>query len=134
MGSILAHIVLNKSYIYNVIVGSGDAVLFFRFVFIIGTSVVFAFKSLQRRGLSYLQLLRKVTWRTAVLLLLGFCFLNYSPKDGPRKWETSDIDMNVDILCQAQFQFQSVILKIKWYLNFKKDQIKPEVLVINKNQ
>ncbi|XP_008320341.1 heparan-alpha-glucosaminide N-acetyltransferase isoform X2 [Cynoglossus semilaevis] len=53
------------------------------FVFIIGTSVVFAFKSLQRRGLSYLQLLRKVTWRTAVLLLLGFCFLNYSPKDGP---------------------------------------------------
>lgn len=42
--------------------------------------------------------------------------------------------MNVDILCQAQFQFQSVILKIKWYLNFKKDQIKPEVLVINKNQ
>lgn len=85
MGSILAHIVLNKSYIYNVIVGSGDAVLFFRFVFIIGTSVVFAFKSLQRRGLSYLQLLRKVTWRTAVLLLLGFCFLNYSPKDGPRK-------------------------------------------------
>uniref|UniRef100_A0A3B4F7R1 Heparan-alpha-glucosaminide N-acetyltransferase-like n=1 Tax=Pundamilia nyererei TaxID=303518 RepID=A0A3B4F7R1_9CICH len=55
------------------------------FVFVIGTSVVLAFSSMQRRGVSRLQLLRKITWRTVVLLLLGFCFLNYSPKDGPRR-------------------------------------------------
>ncbi|XP_023281495.1 heparan-alpha-glucosaminide N-acetyltransferase-like isoform X1 [Seriola lalandi dorsalis] len=56
------------------------------FVFIIGTSVVLAFRSMQRRGVSRLQLLRKVTWRTVVLLMLGFCFLNYSPRDGPLSW------------------------------------------------
>ncbi|XP_028324856.1 heparan-alpha-glucosaminide N-acetyltransferase isoform X2 [Gouania willdenowi] len=53
------------------------------FVFVIGTSVVLAFRSMQRRGVSRLQLLKKITWRTAVLLGLGFCFLNYSPRDGP---------------------------------------------------
>ncbi|XP_008299248.1 heparan-alpha-glucosaminide N-acetyltransferase [Stegastes partitus] len=53
------------------------------FVFIIGTSVVLAFSSMQRKGVSRLQLLQKITWRTVVLLMLGFCFLNYSPKDGP---------------------------------------------------
>uniref|UniRef100_UPI0037E8D68B heparan-alpha-glucosaminide N-acetyltransferase n=1 Tax=Semicossyphus pulcher TaxID=241346 RepID=UPI0037E8D68B len=52
------------------------------FVFIIGTSVVLAFRSMQRRGVSQLQLLRKITWRTVVLVMLGFCFLNYSPRDG----------------------------------------------------
>ncbi|XP_042289176.1 heparan-alpha-glucosaminide N-acetyltransferase isoform X3 [Thunnus maccoyii] len=56
------------------------------FVFIIGTSVVLAFRSMQRRGVSRLQLLRKITWRTVVLLMLGFCFLNYSPRDGPLSW------------------------------------------------
>ncbi|KAG7512437.1 heparan-alpha-glucosaminide N-acetyltransferase-like [Solea senegalensis] len=56
------------------------------FVFIIGTSVVLAFRSMQRKGVSHLQLLRKITWRTIVLLLLGFCFLNYSPRDGPLSW------------------------------------------------
>ncbi|XP_077586209.1 heparan-alpha-glucosaminide N-acetyltransferase [Stigmatopora nigra] len=56
------------------------------FVFIIGTSVVLAFRSAQKRGLSRLQLLKKITWRTAVLLTLGFCFLNYSPRDGPLSW------------------------------------------------
>lgn len=56
-----------------------------RFVFIIGTSVVLAFNSMQRRGVSRLQLLRKITWRTVVLLMLGFCFLNYSPRDGQRR-------------------------------------------------
>ncbi|XP_057704672.1 heparan-alpha-glucosaminide N-acetyltransferase [Corythoichthys intestinalis] len=56
------------------------------FVFIIGTSVVLAFRSMQRRGVGRLQLLRKITWRTAVLLTLGFCFLNYSPRDGPLSW------------------------------------------------
>ncbi|XP_031140076.1 heparan-alpha-glucosaminide N-acetyltransferase isoform X2 [Sander lucioperca] len=52
------------------------------FVFIIGTSVVLAFRSMQRRGVSRQQLLRKITWRTVVLLMLGFCFINYSPRDG----------------------------------------------------
>ncbi|XP_015236081.1 PREDICTED: heparan-alpha-glucosaminide N-acetyltransferase-like, partial [Cyprinodon variegatus] len=56
------------------------------FVFIIGTSVVLAFSSMQRRGVSRLQLLRKITWRTVVLMMLGFCFLNYSPRDGPLSW------------------------------------------------
>ncbi|XP_067382880.1 heparan-alpha-glucosaminide N-acetyltransferase isoform X3 [Channa argus] len=56
------------------------------FVFIIGTSVVLAFNSMQNKGVSRLQLLRKITWRTVVLLLLGFCFLNYSPRDGPLSW------------------------------------------------
>ncbi|XP_041866411.1 heparan-alpha-glucosaminide N-acetyltransferase isoform X2 [Melanotaenia boesemani] len=56
------------------------------FVFIIGTSVVLAFNSMQRRGVGRLQLLRKITWRTVVLVMLGFCFLNYSPRDGPLSW------------------------------------------------
>uniref|UniRef100_A0A8C6Q827 Si:dkey-192p21.6 n=1 Tax=Nothobranchius furzeri TaxID=105023 RepID=A0A8C6Q827_NOTFU len=56
------------------------------FVFIIGTSVVLAISSMQRRGVTRLQLLRKITWRTAVLMMLGFCFLNYSPRDGPLSW------------------------------------------------
>ncbi|XP_033835545.2 heparan-alpha-glucosaminide N-acetyltransferase [Periophthalmus magnuspinnatus] len=56
------------------------------FVFIIGTSVVLAFTSMQRRGVGRGQLIRKVAWRTLVLLLLGFCFLNYSPRDGPLSW------------------------------------------------
>ncbi|KAM9804059.1 heparan-alpha-glucosaminide N-acetyltransferase [Neosynchiropus ocellatus] len=56
------------------------------FVFIIGTSVVLAFSSMQRRGVGRLQLLRKITWRTVVLMLLGFCFLNYSPRDGLLSW------------------------------------------------
>ncbi|XP_029306054.1 heparan-alpha-glucosaminide N-acetyltransferase [Cottoperca gobio] len=56
------------------------------FVFIIGTSVVLAFRSMQRRGVSRLQMLRKITWRTVVLLMLGFCFINYSPRDGPLSW------------------------------------------------
>ncbi|XP_054874512.1 heparan-alpha-glucosaminide N-acetyltransferase isoform X3 [Amphiprion ocellaris] len=56
------------------------------FVFIIGTSVVLAFRSMQRKGVSRLQLLRKITWRTVVLLMLGFCFLNYSPRDGLLSW------------------------------------------------
>ncbi|XP_047458205.1 heparan-alpha-glucosaminide N-acetyltransferase isoform X2 [Mugil cephalus] len=56
------------------------------FVFIIGTSVVLAFRSMQRKEVSRLQLLRKFSWRTAVLFLLGFCFINYSPRDGPLSW------------------------------------------------
>ncbi|XP_031434869.1 heparan-alpha-glucosaminide N-acetyltransferase [Clupea harengus] len=56
------------------------------FVFIIGTSVVLAFSSMRRRGVGRLQLLRKLSWRTAVLMLIGFCFINYSPKDGLLSW------------------------------------------------
>ncbi|XP_020565465.1 heparan-alpha-glucosaminide N-acetyltransferase isoform X4 [Oryzias latipes] len=56
------------------------------FVFIMGTSVVLAFSSMQRRGVGRRQLLGKITWRTVVLMLLGFCFLNYSPRDGPLSW------------------------------------------------
>ncbi|XP_034041423.1 heparan-alpha-glucosaminide N-acetyltransferase [Thalassophryne amazonica] len=56
------------------------------FVFIIGSSVVLAFRSMQRRGVSCVQMLRKITWRTVVLLMLGFCFINYSPRDGPLSW------------------------------------------------
>ncbi|XP_036430203.1 heparan-alpha-glucosaminide N-acetyltransferase [Colossoma macropomum] len=52
------------------------------FVFIIGTSVTLAFSSMRRKGVTRLQLLRKLTWRTVVLLLIGFCFINYSPRDG----------------------------------------------------
>ncbi|XP_062376297.1 heparan-alpha-glucosaminide N-acetyltransferase [Sardina pilchardus] len=54
------------------------------FVFIIGTSVVLAFSSMRRRGVGRLQLLRKLSWRSAVLILIGFCFINYSPRDGQR--------------------------------------------------
>ncbi|TNN30401.1 hypothetical protein EYF80_059447 [Liparis tanakae] len=38
-----------------------------RFVFVIGTSVVLAFRSMQRRGVGRRQLLRKMSWRTVVL-------------------------------------------------------------------
>ncbi|XP_017320515.1 heparan-alpha-glucosaminide N-acetyltransferase isoform X5 [Ictalurus punctatus] len=52
------------------------------FVFIIGTSVMLAFSSMRRKGVTRLQLLRKLSWRTVVLILIGFCFINYSPRDG----------------------------------------------------
>lgn len=41
---------------------------------------------MMKRGVSHVQLLRKLTWRTAILLLIGFCFLNYGPTDGPCKY------------------------------------------------
>ncbi|XP_029031579.1 heparan-alpha-glucosaminide N-acetyltransferase isoform X2 [Betta splendens] len=47
------------------------------FVFIIGTSVVLAFTSMQKRGVGRLQLLRKITWRTVALMVIGFCFVNH---------------------------------------------------------
>ena len=64
-----------------------------RFVFIIGTSVVLALRSLQRKGVRRLHQLFKVTWRTVVLLALGFCFLNYSPRDGPRRLEQTHYNL-----------------------------------------
>ncbi|XP_030628625.1 heparan-alpha-glucosaminide N-acetyltransferase [Chanos chanos] len=56
------------------------------FVFIMGTSIVLAFSSMRRRGVNRIQLLRKLTWRTVVLMLIGFCFMNYSPRDGLLSW------------------------------------------------
>ncbi|KAL6487083.1 hypothetical protein MHYP_G00037090 [Metynnis hypsauchen] len=56
------------------------------FVFIIGTSVMLAFNSMRRKGVTRPQLLGKLTWRTVVLLLIGFCFINYSPRDGLLSW------------------------------------------------
>ncbi|XP_052007439.1 heparan-alpha-glucosaminide N-acetyltransferase [Xyrauchen texanus] len=56
------------------------------FVFIIGTSVVLALSSMHRKGVTRFQLLRKITWRTIVLMLIGFCFINYSPRDGLLSW------------------------------------------------
>ncbi|XP_060728609.1 heparan-alpha-glucosaminide N-acetyltransferase isoform X1 [Tachysurus vachellii] len=56
------------------------------FVFIIGTSVMLAFSSMRRKGVTRFQLLRKLSWRTVVLMLIGFCFINYSPRDGLLSW------------------------------------------------
>nr|XP_056706511.1 heparan-alpha-glucosaminide N-acetyltransferase-like [Euleptes europaea] len=61
------------------------------FVFIIGTSVVLAFQVMMKRGVSRMQLVRKLTWRTVVLFLIGVCFLNYGPVDGPLSWSWARI-------------------------------------------
>ncbi|GCB64323.1 hypothetical protein scyTo_0004584 [Scyliorhinus torazame] len=57
------------------------------FVFIIGTSVALSFNSMLRRGIHRLQLLRKLTWRTIILLLIGAFYINYGPADGSFSWE-----------------------------------------------
>ncbi|KPP74953.1 hypothetical protein Z043_105843 [Scleropages formosus] len=61
------------------------------FVFIMGTSIVLAFNVMWRRGVSRLQLLRKVTWRSVVLFLIGVCFMNYSARDGLLSWSWARI-------------------------------------------
>uniref|UniRef100_A0A8C5R243 Heparan-alpha-glucosaminide N-acetyltransferase n=1 Tax=Leptobrachium leishanense TaxID=445787 RepID=A0A8C5R243_9ANUR len=61
------------------------------FVFIIGTSVALAFHSMSKRGVSYFQLMRKLTWRACVLMAIGVFFLNYGPKDGPLSWRWARI-------------------------------------------
>ncbi|XP_038599291.1 heparan-alpha-glucosaminide N-acetyltransferase-like [Tachyglossus aculeatus] len=61
------------------------------FVFILGTSVALAFYAMRRRGVSRAQLLRKLTWRTAVLMIIGVFFLNYGPLDGPLSWSWARI-------------------------------------------
>lgn len=71
----------------------------FRFVFLIGASVVLAFKSILRKGVSRGELLRKITRRTVVQLMLGFCFINYSPRDGPRTCKIYSIAWNQHIIC-----------------------------------
>ncbi|XP_069096296.1 heparan-alpha-glucosaminide N-acetyltransferase-like isoform X1 [Pleurodeles waltl] len=61
------------------------------FVFMIGTSVALAFIALLKRGVTRLQLLRKITWRTIVLMVIGLFFLNYGPADGPLSWSWARI-------------------------------------------
>ncbi|KAL4640938.1 heparan-alpha-glucosaminide N-acetyltransferase-like [Arapaima gigas] len=59
----------------------GDCVMPW-FVFIMGTSIVLAFNVMWRKGVGRRQLLRKVTWRSVVLFLIGICFINYNPTNG----------------------------------------------------
>lgn len=66
-----------------------------RFVFMIGTSVVLAFSSMHKKGVPRLQLLRKLSWRTIVLILIGFCFINYSPRDGLCEYCTNNFDSKI---------------------------------------
>ncbi|XP_060096966.1 heparan-alpha-glucosaminide N-acetyltransferase-like [Heteronotia binoei] len=61
------------------------------FVFIIGTSVALAFHAMTKRGVSRMQLVRKMTWRTVVLFVIGICFLNYGSADGPLSWRWARI-------------------------------------------
>ncbi|XP_059585754.1 heparan-alpha-glucosaminide N-acetyltransferase isoform X2 [Alligator mississippiensis] len=61
------------------------------FVFILGTSVALAFSAMLRRGVTRVQLLRKMMWRTVVLLAIGVFFLNYGPADGPLSWSWARI-------------------------------------------
>ncbi|KAM4636143.1 heparan-alpha-glucosaminide N-acetyltransferase-like [Discoglossus pictus] len=56
------------------------------FVFIIGTSVALAFRSMMKRGVKRWQIVRKLTWRTILLFIIGVLFLNYGPADGPLSW------------------------------------------------
>ncbi|XP_077310059.1 heparan-alpha-glucosaminide N-acetyltransferase-like [Lithobates pipiens] len=61
------------------------------FVFIIGTSVALAFSSMRKKGVHRSQLLRKLTWRTCVLMAIGVFFINYGPADGPLSWRWARI-------------------------------------------
>ncbi|XP_054840185.1 heparan-alpha-glucosaminide N-acetyltransferase-like [Eublepharis macularius] len=61
------------------------------FVFIMGTSVGLAFHAIMKRGATRIQLLRKLTWRTLILFVIGVCFLNYGPVDGPLSWSWARI-------------------------------------------
>ncbi|KAM5140972.1 heparan-alpha-glucosaminide N-acetyltransferase-like [Mantella aurantiaca] len=61
------------------------------FVFIIGTSVALAFSSMMKKGVHRSQLLRKLTWRTCVLMVIGVFFINYGPADGLLSWRWARI-------------------------------------------
>ncbi|XP_053548861.1 heparan-alpha-glucosaminide N-acetyltransferase-like [Bombina bombina] len=58
------------------------------FVFIIGTSVALAFSSMLKRGVNRCQLLRKLIWRTLVLILIGIFLFGYDPAYGPFSWSS----------------------------------------------
>ncbi|XP_028915224.1 LOW QUALITY PROTEIN: heparan-alpha-glucosaminide N-acetyltransferase-like [Ornithorhynchus anatinus] len=77
------------------------------FVFILGTSVALAFYAMRRRGVNRVQLLRKLTWRTAVLMIIGLFFLNYGPLDGPLSWSWARIP---GVLQRLAFTYFTVAL------------------------
>ncbi|XP_078055398.1 heparan-alpha-glucosaminide N-acetyltransferase [Mustelus asterias] len=98
------------------------------FVFIIGTSVALSFGAMLRRGIHRLQLLRKLTWRTVILLLIGAFYINYGPTDGPFSWERARIP---GVLQRLGFTYFVVALmetccatkELKQYMSSEKDCI-----------
>ncbi|XP_030060837.1 heparan-alpha-glucosaminide N-acetyltransferase-like [Microcaecilia unicolor] len=77
------------------------------FVFIIGTSVALAFNAMLKKGVHRIQLLRKLTWRTIVLFVIGAFFLNYGPVDGPLSWRWARIP---GVLQRLAFTYFTVAL------------------------
>lgn len=68
--------------------------LFSRFVFIMGTSIALALGSTLRWGSSKWKVLRKILWRTFVLILLGIIVVNPNYCLGPCEW---------NLLCPLNF-------------------------------
>lgn len=60
--------------------------LFSRFVFIMGTSIALALGSMLRWGSSKWKVLRKIVWRSFVLILLGVIVVNPNYCLGPCEW------------------------------------------------
>lgn len=63
--------------------------LFSRFVFIMGTSIALALGSMLRWGSSKWKILRKIIWRSFVLILLGIIVVNPNYCLGPCEWNLS---------------------------------------------
>ncbi|NWH60623.1 HGNAT acetyltransferase, partial [Geococcyx californianus] len=61
--------------------------LFARFVFIMGTSISLSMRSMLRRGGSKWQVLRKILWRSFLLILLGIIVMNPNYCLGPLSWD-----------------------------------------------
>ncbi|NXO73317.1 HGNAT acetyltransferase, partial [Phainopepla nitens] len=61
--------------------------LFSRFVFIMGTSIALALGSMLRWGSSKWKVLRKILWRSFVLILLGIIVVNPNYCLGPLSWD-----------------------------------------------
>ncbi|NWS69644.1 HGNAT acetyltransferase, partial [Crotophaga sulcirostris] len=61
--------------------------LFSRFVFIMGTSISLSLRSMLRRGGSKWQVLRKILWRSFLLILLGIIVMNPNYCLGPLSWD-----------------------------------------------
>lgn len=62
--------------------------LFSRFVFIMGTSISLSLSSMLRRGSSKWKLLRKILWRSFLLILLGIIVVNPNYCLGPCEWKS----------------------------------------------
>lgn len=60
--------------------------LFSRFVFIMGTSIALALGSMLRWGSSKWKVLRKILWRSFVLILLGIIVVNPNYCLAPCEW------------------------------------------------